>query len=240
LGLAIAQAFAADGARIAINDIDQNAAWRLAERLSSQTDALTVVGDVASRRDVQGIFESTVTQFGRLDVVINNAGVISTSPIHAYDEESWDRTIEVNLKGTFLCSQAAARHFISIGRGAIVNVGSVNGKIARLNSSAYCASKAAISQFTRVLALELAPHGVRANTLSPGSCGGVMAAAHYPKGDAERLLLRGDLESWRLGVPLGRLCTPEDVAAAAVFLASDAARHITGQEIFVDGGQTIF
>jgi 2,3-dihydro-2,3-dihydroxybenzoate dehydrogenase len=156
--------------------------------------------------------------------------------------DDWDRTHSVNVRGNVLLAQAAARAFLQRGtRGRIIVYASIVSRIARLNNVAYASSKAALVQAVRCMALELAASGITINAISPGSTATPMLLETQMRNSPEALqqAIHGDLATWRLGVPLGHLAEPEDQAAAAVFLASDAARHITGQELFVDGGQSV-
>lgn len=184
-----------------------------------------------------------VERHGRLDVLVNAAAVINTDPFVELASEGWDRVFAVNARGSFLVAQAAARRMIAQGEGgSVILFASIIGRsVVRPNNVAYCASKAAVIQAARCMALELAPHGIRVNTISPGSTGTEMLLDIQLGGDPEAIddVIRGDASRWRLGIPLGRLATPEDIGATATFLASSAARHITGQELVVDGGQTV-
>lgn len=172
-----------------------------------------------------------MARFGRIDVLVNNAGVLRPHPIVDFPLEDWDLVFEVNVRGTFLCAQAAARRMIEQGGGGcIINMSSASGKKADRGESAYCASKSAVIGFTRCLALELGPYGIRANAILPGATDTEMLRDLIDQvpGVREELLAK---------TPLGKMATPRDQANAAVFLASDLASHITGEQLVVSGGE---
>ena len=170
--------------------------------------------------------DEVVERTGALDVLVNNAGVQTWTPFLDVSEEEWDLVIDTNLKGCFLCTQAAARQMKVRGRGTIVNIGSGCNKVPFPQLVAYTASKGGIEMLTKVAAVELGPHGIRVNCVAPGAI------------DIERTRLEeaNYAETWGRVTPLGRVGVPKDVAEAVVFLASDAAAFVTGQTLWVDGG----
>ncbi len=187
--------------------------------------ALTVPANVGVAADVDRMFAGVVEKFGRLDILINNAGVQTWKPLLELEEAEWDRTIAVNLKGCFLCTQRAARLMKDRG-GRIVNIGSGCNKLAFPNLVDYTASKGGIEMFTKVAAVELGKYRITVNCVAPGSI------------EIERTQLEsGDYASaWAALTPLGRVGRPPDVAATVAFLAGDSAEYVTGQTIWVDGG----
>ena len=242
IGRGVALRFAREGAKLALVDIeqahlDETAALLAAE--SPSTEHITVRGDVSSSADVQRFFDETVARFGRLDVLVNNAGIGNPAlPIVQMPEEAWDRTLAVNLKSVFLCSKAAALQFIAQrGGGRIVSVASQAGKTGYAMLTPYCASKAGIVLFTQAFAKEVAPQKINVNCVCPGTI--------------DTPLLRGGIESASGGaikfeqvagtilpsIPLGRVGYPADVAKIITFLASDEADYMTGQAINITGGQ---
>jgi 2,3-dihydro-2,3-dihydroxybenzoate dehydrogenase len=242
LGKAMALAFAVDGAHVVLTDVLAPELLAAQEEFAARGLTVSAVdGDICAAATIDAIEQAAVRSGQPLTVLVNNAGVITSTPAHECPLDEWEATFAVNLTAPLACAQMAIRQFRrypGLNR-SIINLGSINAAVPRMSNAAYCVSKAALASLTKVMALDCAKLQVRVNTLSPGSCGGAMAVAHYERDLAEHRLLHGDLERFRLGIPLGRLCAPADVAATALFLASDAARHITGQELFVDGGQSI-
>jgi 2,3-dihydro-2,3-dihydroxybenzoate dehydrogenase len=242
IGFACASAFAARGARLALADIDGPGLECARARLGDAT--VTVhTADVSNPAACSGLISDVVAAHARLDVLINAASVLITQPFLELTPEAWDRTLGVNARGTVFLAQAAARQMISQESGGrIIVFASIVGRhTVRLDNTAYCASKAAVLQAMRCIALELAPYDITVNAISPGSTATEMLLQDQMHGvsDARDQVIKGDAGRWRLGVPLGRLAEPADQAAAALFLASPAARHITGHELCVDGGQTV-
>jgi NAD(P)-dependent dehydrogenase (short-subunit alcohol dehydrogenase family) len=242
IGQSIAVALAEAGAKIVLNDIAveelENVAHEIRERGG---ESRVYQADVSVKEQVEGLVEEATRVFGRIDVLVNNASILRVAPFVETREEDWDATLAVNLTGTFLCSQAATRQMIKQGGGKIINVASNAGKVPRMNNAAYCASKAGVILLTRVMALELAKFDITVNALCPGATATEMLVQVQAKGDKKVLdrIIRGDLESYRSGIPMGRLAKPEEQAAMVLYLASENANHITGQTFFVDGGQTM-
>lgn len=233
IGRAIALAYGRAGASVVINYLDNPAA---AEDSASQIRALgqravTVAGDVAYAIDVRRMLEAGAT-LGGIDILVNNAGIFPRVEFLDMTEAQWDEVLGVNLKGTFLCTQAAAQQMVQRGRGGVV-INLASGAAFRSSPRGvhYVASKAGIVGLTRAAALELAPHRVRVNAIAPGITD--TAQPRYGMSEAE-------LQAAGQQVPLGRMGTPEDVADLAVFLASDESRHITGQTMHVNGGQYLY
>jgi NAD(P)-dependent dehydrogenase (short-subunit alcohol dehydrogenase family) len=224
IGRAIALAFAREGADVVVNGRDQAAAEAVcAELRGLGARAVAQAADVGRVADARRLVAAAVDGFGRLDVLVNNAGLFSRRPALELDEADWDRLVDVNLKGAFFCAQAAARAMLGRG-GAIVNVASDAAWSGGLNPCAhYAASKAGMLSITRSLAKELAPHGIRVNAIAPGMI-------ETDMGGTAGATLAG------LRIPLGRYGTPEEVAAAAVFLASDEASYVTGATLNLSGG----
>jgi 2,3-dihydro-2,3-dihydroxybenzoate dehydrogenase len=238
IGLACAEAFLAAGARVACVDLPDGDLHQEVERLGPRASAHPA--DIAEVDRADRLVADVVARHGRLDVLVSAAGTLAPAPFLALTAEQWDRTLDVNARGTVFLAQACARHFVSAGvAGRIILFASIVGRtVVRLDNTAYSASKAALVQAARCMALELAPHGITVNTISPGSTATPMLADVQARGDLESVV-RGNAAEWRLGIPLGRLAEPADQAALAVFLAGDGARHVTGQDIAVDGGQTL-
>jgi 3-oxoacyl-[acyl-carrier protein] reductase len=233
IGKAIALAYGREGASVVINYLDNQAA---AEEIASQIRALgqravPLAGDVAQAADVRRMVEAGES-LGGIDILVNNAGIFPRVEFLDMTEAQWDEVLNVNLKGTFLCTQAVAQKLVERGRpGAVINLASSAAFRSSPRGVHYVASKAGIVGVTRATALELAPYRVRVNAIAPGTTD--TAQPRYGMSEAE-------LQAAGRQVPLGRMGTPEDVADLAVFLASDEARHITGQTIHVNGGQYLY
>lgn len=241
IGLACARAFGDAGATVALADVDE-ARVRVAARDLHATSATAFTVDLSDPTEAATLVERVVLEHGRLDIVVSAAGYLRPASLLDLTVDDWDLTHAINLRGNVLLAQAAARSFIERGTpGRIIVFASMVSRIARLNNVAYASSKAALVQAVRCMALELAPHGITVNAVSPGSTATPMLLETQMRGSPKALdeAIHGDLATWRLGVPLGRLAEPADQAAAALFLAGDAARHITGHELVVDGGQSV-
>lgn len=233
IGKAIALAFARDGAKVAVNDINPGSCEVVAEEIrSGGGEAAAFHADVSNKLAVQAMLIDLEDRWGRVDVLINNAGVEPHKPIVQLDEWDWDRTIDVNLKGAFICSQSVGRMMIKQGGGVIVNIASIAGRAAGLRDrSAYVASKTGLIGFTKECAREFAAHQIRVNAVCPGVIVTEMTA-HLRDNETQ-------LKKWLEDIPLGRLGEPDDVTGLVLFLCSDAARYITGQAINIDGGKVM-
>jgi 3-oxoacyl-[acyl-carrier protein] reductase len=228
IGRTIACRFAEEGAHIAAVDINGPAAEEtaaLVRALGRRAEAIRA--DVASLEDVEAAADQAVGAFGRIDILVNNAGVTRDATIPQMSEADWDVVIDVHLKGTFLCTRAIAPRMRDAGRGVIVNISSISGKIGNIGQANYSSAKAGMVALTKVTAREYARYAVRANAIQPGLIG------------TPPTLERGE-EKLRQGAadtPLGRIGTPEEVASVALFLASDMASFVTGAVIEVTGGR---
>jgi NAD(P)-dependent dehydrogenase (short-subunit alcohol dehydrogenase family) len=233
IGKAIALAFAHEGACVAVNDINPDSCTAAASEINSiGGEAIACHADVSSKLAVQTMLIDIEDRWGRIDILIDNAGVEPHKPIVAMDEADWDRTIDVNLKGAFICSQSVGRMMVKQGGGVIVNIASIAGRAAGLRDrSAYVASKTGLIGFTKECAREFAAHNIRVNAVCPGVIITEMTA-HLRDNEAQ-------LKKWLEDIPLGRLGEPDDVTGLVLFLCSDAARYITGQAINVDGGKVM-
>ncbi len=228
IGQAIAVAFAREGARVAAADVDPRTAAATARRLG-RGRGLAIQMDVADAASVAAGFAAVDRRWGRVDVAVTNAAVEPIVPFLELSEETWDRVLAVNLKGTFLVAQAAARRMARRRGGVIITLSSVNAEVARPESAAYAASKGGVRQLTKAMAIALAPRGIRVNAIGPGT---------VVTGLTRHLLTRA---AWRRAVfmrtPMRRVADPSEIAEVAVFLASDASSYMTGSTVYVDGGR---
>jgi NAD(P)-dependent dehydrogenase (short-subunit alcohol dehydrogenase family) len=231
IGLAISKRYVAEGARVVIADVD-NAGEAEAKALG--TNARFIAADVGDASAVERLVDQTVAAFGGIDILVNNAGIIHAADFLELKEADFDRVLRVNLKGAFLAGQAAAKRMVTqvkAGRapGAIINMSSINAVVAIPNHVPYCVSKGGVDQLTKVMALALAPHGIRVNAIGPGSIMTDILKAVATDREAKRRIFAR--------TPLGRIGEPDEIAAVAVFLASADASYITGQTIYADGGR---
>jgi NAD(P)-dependent dehydrogenase (short-subunit alcohol dehydrogenase family) len=229
VGRGIAYGMADAGWDVAINYHSDAAGAEETKRIIEEKGrrCFTVSGDVGKKSDVEDMFAAVVAEFGGLDCLVNNAGRQTWSSLLDLSEEDWDKTIRTYLKGSFLCTQAAALLMKEQGRGgSIINIGSGANKQPFMNLVDYCASKGGLDQLTRVSACELGHYGIRVNCVAPGAI------------EIERTREESDdyAGTWSPLTPMGRIGLPEDIARMVVHLADDAANFITGQTIYVDGG----
>jgi NAD(P)-dependent dehydrogenase (short-subunit alcohol dehydrogenase family) len=230
IGRAMALEFATAGADVAINWVDDSgAAEEIAEKIrAGGRRALTVQADVGRIAEAQAMVEKTERDLGPVNVLVNNAGVFPRVPFLEMTESDWDYVLDVNLKGAFFCAQAAAKRMVAAGRaGSIINLTSGAAYRGSPRGTHYCASKGGVLSLTRQMALELAPHRIRVNAIAPGLTD--TAQPRYGMSEEE-------LEAAGRTIPLGRVAQPEEIARAAVFLASEDAGFITGQTLHVNGG----
>jgi glucose 1-dehydrogenase len=231
IGSAIALAFAKEGAAVAV---DYRSHPDEAKEIVDQVErsggrAISVRADVSSPDDVKGLIQKAVEEFGRLDVMINNAGMEEKMPFLDTPLEVWNRTIAVNLTGAWLGCQEAAKQMVSQGgSGRIINISSVHEDLPMPTNSPYCAAKGGLRMLMRTIAVELAPHNITVNNIAPGAVDTPMDASL--KADANKM------QQLLSEIPLRRMGQPEEVAALAVYLASDAASYVTGSTFVIDGG----
>jgi 3-oxoacyl-[acyl-carrier protein] reductase len=229
IGAAIAKALAAEGASVVVNYASSQAGADavVAAITKAGGKAIAVRGDVSKATDAQGIIDSAIETYGRLDVLVNNSGVYAFSPLEEISEEHFHQHFNVNVLGLLLVTQAAAKH---LGEGAsIINIGSVVSRITPPGSAVYTGTKGAVDAITGVLARELGPRKIRVNTINPGMI--------ETEGTKDAGFIGSDMETALVGqTPLGRVGQPEDIAKVAVFLASDDAGWLTGEQLLTGGG----
>lgn len=232
-GRAIAIGFAREGADVAVNFVNHRdeAESAVDEIRKLERRAVAVQADCSNSAQVAAMVRSVMGEFGRIDVLVNNAGVLKRSPFLEITEEDWDWIMAVNLKGCFLVGQAVAREMVRQGGGVIINVSSDGAVAPGINVAHYAVSKAGVSHLTRNMALELAGHGIRVNSLCPG-----LTETDINRQD----IAREEFRTARLAtIPLRVIGKPEDLVGSAVYLASDDSRLATGIQLFVDGGKTM-
>jgi NAD(P)-dependent dehydrogenase (short-subunit alcohol dehydrogenase family) len=244
IGRATALAMAEAGAMVAAADIDPGAAQRTADQIASNTRrVLAIAVDCGDLAKIDAMVTRTVAEFGRLDVIVNNAGVTRYAYIMDVAEADWDRIHRVNAKGVFFCLQRAAKEMIRQNQadgsgGRIINIASIAGRgYAGTSNAAYAASKGAVIALTKTAAQQLGRHNINVNAICPGVTRTELGARNAVERAAERGITVAELQAQQeAGIPIGRANQPEDIAAMAVFLASPGARNITGQAYNVDGG----
>ncbi len=236
IGEACARRLTADGAHVALWDLADGPGQALAEALTQQQagasggQAAYWHCNVARKTEVDAALAATLARFGRVDGLVNNAGIFKAAPFLDITEADWDAVIEVNLKGHFLVGQAVARELARQGRGAIVNMSSVNGRLTIPSIASYNASKGAIDQLTRVMALALADQGVRVNAVAPGTIATELARSAVLTSDEAKARIMSR-------TPMKRLGEPHEIADAVAWLLSDASSYVTGEIVVVDGGR---
>lgn len=233
IGSAIARRFAQSGANVVVdypNDANRAQAQEVFDAIRRDGGSTELVrADVAQEKDAEGLVAAAVERFGGLDILVNNAGIEASYPVVEMPLDVWERTIRINLTGSFLCARAAARRMVAQNRGGrIINISSVHEDLAMPGNSAYCASKGGMRMFMRTLALELAEHRITVNDIGPGAIATKMNRdVREDPQDRKELLAE---------IPLGRIRDPDEVAALACYLASNAAAYFTAATFFIDGG----
>lgn len=231
IGRAIALALAAQGADVAVNYAGSEAAAKevAAEIEAMGRKAFVIQADIASTEASTAMVDAVVKEFGRIDVLVNNAGITRDGLLMRMKEEDWDAVITTNLKGVFNCTKAAIKYMMKQRFGSIVNISSIVGVMGNAGQANYCAAKAGVIGFTKATAKEVAARGIRVNAIAPG----------FIKTDMTSVLPEKVVEAMLAGIPLNRLGETEDIAKAVLFLASSDANYITGQTLHVDGGMVM-
>ena len=228
IGEAISKAFAAQGATVAVVDLEESKAIKIAEELGNSSQGFAC--DVANYESVNNVAAAIQDVYKKVNVLVNSAGIVALAPAENLSLDTWNRTININLSGTFFMSQAIGKLMLSQGSGKIVNMASQAASIALDEHAAYCASKFGVLGITKVLASEWAGRGINVNSISPTVVLTELGKKAWdgPKGDALKKL-----------IPTGRFALPEEIAASALFLSSSAADMINGADLLIDGGYTI-
>ncbi|MBI2049206.1 MAG: SDR family oxidoreductase [Parcubacteria group bacterium] len=232
MGKAHALALASQGAKVAVTDINKEECEEVVSEIVANGGAARAWElDVADRAEIDAVFSEVAAHFGRLDILINNAGIFEPKPALEMSEDEWEKTIHINLRGEFFCAQRAAKEMMKNKWGRIINISSIASGgvgVGFMASAHYTASKGGVVGMTETLAIEFAPLGITVNAIAPGAIDTPMIASVGMDESATRALLAG--------IPLGRMGRSEEVAAAAVFLASEEASYVTGAMLYVDGG----
>jgi NAD(P)-dependent dehydrogenase (short-subunit alcohol dehydrogenase family) len=236
LGEAICVGFSEYGCAVAASDLSVEHSQNTVEKVKKKTGrvAIALRGDVSVPDDVTALINETVRQLGTIDILVNCAGVSQHDPAEDTPLDTWDRVLDINLRGTFLCCQAAARHMLKNGRGVIINISSIAGSVGiGRGANAYCASKGGVETLTKELALEWANRGIRVNAIAPCQFMTpiLRQVMDLPQFDSVNLI-----ETWTSQIPLGRVGKPEEIIGPALFLASAASSMVTGIVLPVDGG----
>jgi meso-butanediol dehydrogenase/(S,S)-butanediol dehydrogenase/diacetyl reductase len=239
IGRAIALRLAKDGLIVAVNDVNADNLNKVAKEIEAMgCKTLAILADVSNRDEVYKMVDQVVEKFGRLDVMVANAGITHAKPFVDITIEEWDRLFNINCKGVFLCDQAAVKQMLKQKGGKIINCSSIAGVQGTTNLlSNYSATKFAVRGFSQVLSRELAPHGITVNVYCPG----VVDTEMWGEADEQMtgymgLPRGGALKHYSQGIPLGRIETPDDVAGTVSFLASTDSDYMTGQTLIIDGG----
>lgn len=240
IGSAVVRALLAAGAFVGAVDRNSEALNALIKTLSQGNPrARGYPADVASSAEVDMVVSRIEDELGPITYLVNAAGILRPGPAVSLTDDDWNATFAVNAAGVFRVSRAVANRMIPRRSGVIVTVASNAARTSRCDMAAYAASKAAATSFTKCLGLELARHGIRCNVVAPGSTDTPMLASLWADDDARRTSVEGKPETFRVGIPLGRLADPDDIADAVLFLLSDRASHITLHELTVDGGAAL-
>jgi NAD(P)-dependent dehydrogenase (short-subunit alcohol dehydrogenase family) len=238
IGRGIALTLAAEGARVAVNyreraDAAEEVVCRIREHGG---DAAAFPANVGEHAEVERLVQDVLARFGRIDILVNNAGVVTRQPILEVPLPEWDRVVRTNLYGCFHCSRLVGRQMVERNEGGkIVSISSIHGRVAKANLGPYCATKAAIEMFSKQLAVELAPHKINVNVVASGTIITEINLPLYQSMDPDDIEKRTAVLH---RVPWGEIGQPEDIGRAVAFLASDAARYVTGAVLYVDGGYT--
>lgn len=240
IGRATAILFAQEGAKVAVVDLNtEEGKITTASIVEAAGEAIFLQADLSRSKDAENVVRETIATYNRIDVLHNNAGILAFGDVVHCSEEEWDRVMAVNLKSAFLLSKFAIPEMMNSGAGSIINTASIGGLIGAENATAYAASKGGMIQLTRSMALDYGPHNIRVNCICPGSTETPML--HHVWSEEGKSLgkdLEGMRQAYMQGRPLRRIGTPQDIAYAALYLASDESKFVTGTCLIVDGGVT--
>jgi 2-deoxy-D-gluconate 3-dehydrogenase len=234
IGYAIAAGLAKAGAAVVIANRNAETGRQAADTIQADGfTATSVPTDISRKSAVENLIAGVIDKFGRIDILVNSAGVIDRGPVEEFSEEQYDYIMDINLKGVFFCCQLAGRAMIKQGRGKIINISSNVSEVIQAGRVVYAASKAGVSHLTRGFALEWAKHNINVNAIGPGPTITELNRKFFEDNPA-------DLQQRKDSIPMARLGDPQDLVGAAIFLASDASNYVTGQTLLVDGGSTLW
>lgn len=232
IGRGIALEFSKEGARVVVSGRRIEPLNETVNQIQAQGGtAITIQADVSSSKQVNQMVEKIITEFGRIDILVNNAGIYLPHDALSTTEEEWDKVMAIDLKGVWLCSKACLPQMLKQGEGKIINISSIAGLIGLEQSAAYCAAKGAVNNLTRQMALDYASWGINVNAIAPGVIESEMTKSYLENEEEKKRFLEK--------TPVGRVGVPQDIAYAAVYLASSESNFVTGQILVVDGGWTI-
>jgi NAD(P)-dependent dehydrogenase (short-subunit alcohol dehydrogenase family) len=235
IGEGIAEVFAEAGCQVVIGEVNRERGEAVAERLKrTYGGGLFVQTDVSIDTDCRRLAEETIKAYGKIDTLVNNAGVNFVKPTLEMTVEDWDRVVNVDLRGTFLCSRYVLDHMVQTGKGCIINIASVHTKATLGGAAPYAASKGGVAQMTASMAIEFAPYGIRINALSPG----LIDTLIWQQLQAVAADKEAVVNHWMDNIPMARVGTPREMGQVALFLASDEAAYMTGANVLADGGMT--
>lgn len=230
LGFGMSESLAQAGVNVVMVNRNREEGENARKKLDHyDVNVLSIPADVSNRKEVTSMVDQAINELGRIDILINNAAIINRGPLLDLSEEGWSQTLDINLKGSFLCAQATAKHMAKNGGGKIINLASIRSSMVADERGAYSTSKGGVVQLTKAMALEWSKYNILVNAIAPGYFGTEMVSAYFEKVPSMETRVVD-------GIPLGRIGQPSDLCGLAIFLASAASNFITGQVIYIDGG----
>ncbi|ANN35670.1 2,3-dihydro-2,3-dihydroxybenzoate dehydrogenase (plasmid) [Bacillus thuringiensis serovar coreanensis] len=240
IGAAVVQSLVESGVKVAAVDKNEELLYKMKKKLNVENNCVIVFkADVSNRKSIDKIVEDVESTIGPINILVNVAGVLRMGSVESLSDEDWHTTFDVNTAGVFYVSRAVIKYMKHRREGVIVTVGSNAANVPRMGMSAYAASKAAVTSFTKTMALELAEYNIRCNIVSPGSTETEMQRAMWNDESDIDMVINGSLEKYKTGIPLKKLAAPSDIAEAVLFLVSDCSSHITMHNMCIDGGATL-
>ncbi|PGD12320.1 2,3-dihydro-2,3-dihydroxybenzoate dehydrogenase [Bacillus toyonensis] len=240
IGAAVVQSLVESGVKVAAVDKNEELLYKMKKKLNVENNCVIIFkADVSNRKSIDKIVEDVESTIGPINILVNVAGVLRMGSVESLSDEDWHTTFDVNTAGVFYVSRAVIKYMKHRREGVIVTVGSNAANVPRMGMSAYAASKAAVTSFTKTMALELAEYNIRCNIVSPGSTETEMQRAMWNDESDIDMVINGSLEKYKTGIPLKKLAAPSDIAEAVLFLVSDCSSHITMHNMCIDGGATL-